>query len=492
MKIADFLLNNFTSNSNSKKDMKNNLINFESELNKIKNKEDCKDNKQKNYRLQNVKSDQNSKANKLQKNYYDKNKINNSNDSNQYKTNDNKAVNNSKINSKDDKYSTFDLDFDEKNDDTEINSFNDLIIFNISNILNIPEENIKTSLEELDISILDLNDKENISNFLQKVFNLNENVELLSIPNISEKLNSISELILSSNEIVSNNYLQEENNNILDINKSINNVINLQNTNKPEFYKLNDKIEENINNYDDNDDISILNNIDDINLKVDKKDNQKDSSLDHNSKSFNQKYSENNNVLINNPDLMKNSKVNFIEQLYNESNSQIQIENNSISSNINKSINNLKENIIRNIDNQDIIDQILEKTKINIKGEMSEIKIKVKPEDLGDITLKVATQNGIVTAKFIAENQKIKEIIESNLNILKDSLSEQGLNISQLSVSVGNDEAKDRMQEFIMEQKKSSTRIQKIIEDISLEENKSVDNSVKPSDIYENNVDYIV
>ena len=60
MKIADFLLNNFTSNSNSKKDMKNNLINFESELNKIKNKEGFKDNKQKNYRLQNVKSDQNS------------------------------------------------------------------------------------------------------------------------------------------------------------------------------------------------------------------------------------------------------------------------------------------------------------------------------------------------------------------------------------------------------------------------------------------------
>ena len=42
-----------------------------------------------------------------------------------------------------------------------------------------------------------------------------------------------------------------------------------------------------------------------------------------------------------------------------------------------------------------------------------------------------------MTAKFIADNHSVKEVIESNFSELRDALSQKGINIQNLSVSVG-------------------------------------------------------
>jgi len=44
-----------------------------------------------------------------------------------------------------------------------------------------------------------------------------------------------------------------------------------------------------------------------------------------------------------------------------------------------------------------------------------------------------------VMAKFVAENQQVKQILETNMQTLKDSLEKQGLNVQGFSVSVGQD-----------------------------------------------------
>ena len=54
--------------------------------------------------------------------------------------------------------------------------------------------------------------------------------------------------------------------------------------------------------------------------------------------------------------------------------------------------------------------------------------------------LKIVLDKGQMTARFTAENSRVKEIIESNISELKGSLQEKGINVQNLSVSVGNDE----------------------------------------------------
>ena len=92
------------------------------------------------------------------------------------------------------------------------------------------------------------------------------------------------------------------------------------------------------------------------------------------------------------------------------------------------------------VDATKVIEQIMSQVKVtNAGGNFAEMRLTLRPESLGDIVLRVITQNGIVTAQFEAESQRVKEALESNFSQLRDALEEQGLAFSELSVSVRQD-----------------------------------------------------
>ncbi|SHG92642.1 flagellar hook-length control protein FliK [Tepidibacter thalassicus] len=91
---------------------------------------------------------------------------------------------------------------------------------------------------------------------------------------------------------------------------------------------------------------------------------------------------------------------------------------------------------VNGINHNDILEQIIKKSKLIIDKDNSSMEIKLEPEHLGKLTLKVVFERGILSAKFIAENDDVKTIIENNMDELKENLLEQGLNIQSLSVSV--------------------------------------------------------
>lgn len=88
---------------------------------------------------------------------------------------------------------------------------------------------------------------------------------------------------------------------------------------------------------------------------------------------------------------------------------------------------------------KDIINQVVEKAKVVNTPEKSEIMMELKPESLGKLSLKVVTEQGMVVAKFITESEQVKAILETNMQLLKDSLDKQGVNVQGLSVSVRQD-----------------------------------------------------
>ena len=87
----------------------------------------------------------------------------------------------------------------------------------------------------------------------------------------------------------------------------------------------------------------------------------------------------------------------------------------------------------------DVIKQVSEKIDVNLFEDKSEMIIKLKPDHLGKVTVEIAVENGNITAKFLAESQKVKEILEASMQDLKDHLANQGMVVQDLSVSVGND-----------------------------------------------------
>lgn len=88
---------------------------------------------------------------------------------------------------------------------------------------------------------------------------------------------------------------------------------------------------------------------------------------------------------------------------------------------------------------RDIISQVVEKAHTVINEGKAEMVMELKPESLGRISLKVVTENGIVMAKFVAENRQVQQVLQTNMQMLKDSLERQGINVQSLSVSVRQD-----------------------------------------------------
>ncbi|ADG82389.1 flagellar hook-length control protein FliK [Thermincola potens] len=82
---------------------------------------------------------------------------------------------------------------------------------------------------------------------------------------------------------------------------------------------------------------------------------------------------------------------------------------------------------------------VAEKAKlVQIPGQ-SEFTIQLKPETLGKLQMKITVENGLITAKFTAETQQVKELLESNLANLRQNLTDLGIKVDQLEVTLNSD-----------------------------------------------------
>ena len=64
-------------------------------------------------------------------------------------------------------------------------------------------------------------------------------------------------------------------------------------------------------------------------------------------------------------------------------------------------------------------------------------RIRLKPDELGELSMDISVTNNSVKAFIIVENYHVKEIIEANLNRLEAELKNQGLSIEQFTVETG-------------------------------------------------------
>lgn len=88
------------------------------------------------------------------------------------------------------------------------------------------------------------------------------------------------------------------------------------------------------------------------------------------------------------------------------------------------------------VDPKSIIEQIVKKAELLIRENNSEMKIQLKPEHLGKMMIKVVMDNGVLTARFITENQHVKQLLESNMHTLRQNLEASGIRVERTEVSV--------------------------------------------------------
>jgi flagellar hook-length control protein FliK len=85
---------------------------------------------------------------------------------------------------------------------------------------------------------------------------------------------------------------------------------------------------------------------------------------------------------------------------------------------------------------QEIMDQILDYMKVQLKPEMDQLEMQLHPESLGTLRIQLTAREGEVTAQFHVQNESVKAAIEGQLTILKDTLKEQGVKVEAVEVTV--------------------------------------------------------
>lgn len=133
--------------------------------------------------------------------------------------------------------------------------------------------------------------------------------------------------------------------------------------------------------------------------------------------------------------------------------------------------------------------QIVDHIEVTKLEQMKEIKIQLSPKELGQLTIKMVEKNGMLVAEIKVESEKTKEFILNEINSLKESLSEQGLEVANVQVDVRQN---DQTKQMYQQRQKSSKRIQEIIAKHLQELEDEEASEVERLDVSENEIDYMI
>lgn len=123
------------------------------------------------------------------------------------------------------------------------------------------------------------------------------------------------------------------------------------------------------------------------------------------------------------------------------------------------------------IEPKEVVEQIVQKVKFDLSENKNEIKLSLKPEALGEMTMNIEVAKDGVIAKIMVDNHRAKEIIEGNLFQLKEGIKDTVLEIKTFEVFVGggSDFDKHSSGQFNLKQNSKKMRIKN-------ENNKTIEN----------------
>lgn len=119
-----------------------------------------------------------------------------------------------------------------------------------------------------------------------------------------------------------------------------------------------------------------------------------------------------------------------------------------------KFYNNVEKVEVQTLKNE-IINHIVNQTKILVHKESTEVSLSLKPETLGNVLIKLTqTADGTIKGNIIVQNNDVKEIINNSLKDLITILKDQGVNISELNVGLNQGNTNNFMQKKWTSQQK--------------------------------------
>lgn len=343
---------------------------------------------------------------------------------------DSEAINKKIVNNKSSKKEVKNIEeIDNENKETDVSEENVNIPMNFTNFLNLMPNNIEIAENNMPEIIEENNENQIIESVENQLENEKHLLEMSFLEN-NEKLE----------ENIENITLQNQSNKSEHSTKNVESIVN-------DFAAIE---ESNIIKKD-----AVINNDDSKNKVNDLEELISKDSIELDKIKFNENYIHQDKENLDMLHSEQNQQINLDKELIKEEKNDIPTNENEVELNTQFVLSNKNEISIavdeldmldksEAIDKKDIINQIVEKVKFDFQNPKNEVKIKLKPDVLGEMVMKIEVEKGLVTAKIVVDNHKTKEIIEGNLIQLKEEIKNTGLEIKTFEVFVKNDGNMDK------------------------------------------------
>ncbi|VYU41338.1 hypothetical protein [Clostridium tertium] len=83
---------------------------------------------------------------------------------------------------------------------------------------------------------------------------------------------------------------------------------------------------------------------------------------------------------------------------------------------------------------------IIKNVKFMMRDAISELKVKVYPKELGEMTIKILSEEGIMKAEIKATSKETYNLLNSNLNEIKKLLENQNIKIQEVNIGIYNED----------------------------------------------------
>ncbi len=280
------------------------------------------------------------------------------------------------------------------------------------------------------INILNLNKIEEASKIEIDTSKSEESLDLLeSLPNLEENSELEDQLLLTKDyELINPKENEDHSKNLKEFNLEDlekNDLINLdQKESKSE--SSGEKIVEKEINLESNEfeEVAVVKDENISKVKENSNENSKDEFKDGNQ--------ENTTDTSEEYELVKTSESEEGPELSNDSFSPI------IKNGLEFSTDNIIETEIPQVEPKEVVKQIVDQVKFDLSESKNEIKLTLKPEALGEMTMNIEVSKDGIIAKIMVDNYNTKEVIESNIFQLKEGIKDTGMEIKTFEVFVGN------------------------------------------------------
>ena len=84
------------------------------------------------------------------------------------------------------------------------------------------------------------------------------------------------------------------------------------------------------------------------------------------------------------------------------------------------------------------LDQVRYQMRMLVKKGVGEVNISLKPHVLGNVKINLLIEASSATANFVVENNTVKELLQDNLDTLRSSFADKGMDIQDIDVSVSD------------------------------------------------------